>query len=230
LTAVSRATVLLVLVVLAGTAVAFAETERLKIAASALEGANVQPVFSPVCRCSESKAEIRLRVHRPDDLTVTVLDSAGRKVRVLALLRHVQHRVVLYWNGRDQSGALVPDGTYSVHVQLELADRTIDLPKRVVVDTVAPSAQLVGYQPHVLTVAPEARVVVHYRLSEPAHAVLYVNGKRVLRTYSREKSAAFKWYGVRRLRRGRYRLQLAGLDLAGNLGARTPVFILRVPR
>jgi hypothetical protein len=227
---VSRATLLLVLAVLAGTAVAFAETERLKISATALEGANVQPVFSPVCRCAGSKAEIRLSVHRPDDITVTVLSSAGKTVRVLASLRHVRHRVVLYWNARDQSGAVVPDGTYSVHVQLELADRTIDLPKHVVVDTVAPTAQLIGYQPRVLTLAPKARVVVRYRVSEPAHAVLYLDGKRVLRTYSRETSAKFKWYGARRLRPGRYRLQLAALDLAGNLGARTPVFILRVRR
>ena len=226
----SRATLLLVLAVLAGTAVAFAETERLKISATALEGANVQPEFSPVCRCAESTAEIRLRVHRPDEITVTVLDSAGKKVRVLASLRHVQRRVVLHWDGRDQSGALVPDGTYSVHVQLEFADRTIDLPKHVVVDTVAPTAMLVGYQPHVLIVAPKARIVVHYQLSEAAHALLYVNGERVLRTYSRETNAKFKWYGARRLRPGRYLLQLAALDLAGNLGARTAVFSLRIRR
>jgi FlgD Ig-like domain len=227
---VSRATLLLVLVVLAGTAVAFAETERLKISATALEGANVQPVFSPVCKCAESKAEIRLRVHRPDDITVTVLNSAGKTVRVLASSRHVRRRVTLHWDGRDDSGAIVPDGTYSVHVDLAFANRTIDLPKHVAVDTVAPTAQLVGYQPRVLTRAPKARLVVHYRLSEAAHAILYVNGRRVLRTYSRETSAKFKWYGVRRLRPGRYRLQLAALDLAGNLGTRTPVFILRIRR
>jgi flagellar hook capping protein FlgD len=228
---VSRATLLLVLAVLAGTAVAFAETERLKISATALEGANVQPVFSPVCRCAESKAEIRLRVHRRDDVTVTVLNAAGHTVRMLASSRPVRNRVVLYWNGRDDSGAVVPDGTYSVHVELAFADRTIDLPKHVVVDTVAPTAQLVGYQPRVLTRGPKARLIVHYRVSEPAHAILYVNGKRILGpTYSRETSAHFKWYGVRRLRPGRYRLQLAALDLAGNLGARTPVFVLRVRR
>jgi hypothetical protein len=227
---VSRATLLLVLAVLAGTAVAFTETERLKISATALEGANVQPVFSPVCRCAESKAEIRLRVHRRDDVTVTVLNAAGHTVRVLASSRPVRNRVVLYWNGRDGSGAVVPDGTYSVHVELAFADRTIDLPKHVVVDTVAPTAQLVGYQPRVLTRGPKARLIVHYRVSEPAHAILYINGQRILRTYSRETNAKFKWYGVRRLRPGRYRLQLAALDLAGNLGARTPVFILRLRR
>jgi hypothetical protein len=227
---VSRATLLLVLAVLAGTAVAFAETERLKISATALEGANVQPVFSPVCHCAESTAEIRLRVHRPDEITVTVLNAAGKTVRVLASSRHVRHRVTLHWDGHDDSGAIVPDGTYSVHVELAFADRTIDLPKHVVVDTIAPDAQLVGYQPRVLIRTPKARLVVHYRLSESAHAVLYVNGARVLRTYSREQSATFKWYGVRRLRPGRYRLQLAALDLAGNLGARTPVFVLRVRR
>ena len=226
----SRPTLLLVLAVLAATAVAFAETERLKIASAPLEGANVEPVFSPVCRCAESRAEIRLRVHKQDDITVTVLNAAGHTVRVLASSRPVRNRVVLFWDGRDDSGAVVPDGTYSVHVDLAFADRTIDLPKHVVVDTAAPTAQLVGYQPHAVRRGPKARVVVQYHVSEAAHAVLYLDGKRVLRTYSRETSATFKWYGVRRLRPGRYRLQLAGLDLAGNLGPRTPAFILRVRR
>src|SRR5919201_1772396 len=133
----SRPTLLLVLAVLAATAVAFAETERLKVASAALEGANVQPVFSPVCRCAQSRAEIRLRVHKQDDITVTVLNAAGHTVRVLA------------------SSRPVPDGTYSVHVDLAFADRTIDLPKHVVVDTAAPTAQLVGYQPHVVRRGPK---------------------------------------------------------------------------
>jgi hypothetical protein len=223
---------LLVLAVLAGTAIAFAETERLKIAAAPL-AANVQPVFSPVCKCRESKARIRLIVHRPDEITVTVFDANGRAVRVLASSRHLGHRVDLYWNGRDDSGVLVPDGTYSVHVKLARADRTIDIPKHVVVDTVAPTARLVSYQPHVLSASnTRSRIVVYYRVSEPAHALLYVNGKAkaVLHTYSHETSAQFKWYGVRRLPPGLYRLQLGAVDLAGNLGRRTPVFIVRVRR
>jgi hypothetical protein len=221
---------LLVLAVLAGTAIAFAETERLKIAAAPL-AANVQPVFSPVCKCPESTADIRLIVHRPDDVTVTVFEANGRSVRVLASSRRVRHRVDLYWDGRDDSGALVPDGTYSVHVKLARADRTIDLPKQVVVDTVAPTARLVSYEPQVFSAsAKRSRIVVHYRVSEPAHALLYVNGKGVLRTYSHETSAQFKWYGVRRLPPGLYRLQLAAVDLAGNLGPRTPVFTVHVRR
>jgi FlgD Ig-like domain len=227
---VARGTLLLVLAVLAATAIAFAETERLKIAAAPL-AANVQPVFSPVCKCAESTTEIRLIVHRPDNITVMIVDANGRVVRVLASSRHLRHRVALHWDGRDDSGALVPDGTYSVHVKLARADRTIDIPKHVVVDTVAPTVRLVNYQPHVLSASTtRSRIVVHYRVSEPAHAVLYVDGKAALHTYSHETSAQFKWYGVSRLPPGRYRLQLAARDLAGNLGPRTPVFILRIRR
>lgn len=227
----SRPTLLLVLAVLAGTAVAFAETERLKVSVPPIVGAKVQPQFSPVCGCAESTAAILLQFHRADTISVTVLNSTGHTVRVLASSRNARGRIILHWDGRDDSGALVPDGTYSVHVRLSRAGRTIDLPKHIVVDTVAPTAELVGYQPHVLSLGAKPSLVVRYRLSEPAHAVLYVNGRLVLLTYSRATSAKLKWFARidgRRLRRGRYRLQLAALDLAGNLGARTPVFVVRI--
>jgi len=130
--------------------------------------------------------------------------------------------VQLEWDGRADSGARAPDGLYRVDVHLARPDRTFRLPQTIVLDTAAPSARLVSFT-HRVRVRERVRIV--YRLSEPAHAVLFVNGKRRVVTHSKLRVAKLQW---RPARRGRYRLQLAGLDLAGNLGPRSRVFIIRV--
>jgi hypothetical protein len=71
------------------------------------------------------------------------------------------------------------------------------------------------------------RVRILYRISEPAHGVLWVNGRRTVVTYGQQPSGQLQW---RALSRGRYRLRLAAIDLAGNLGRRTRFFVVRVRR
>jgi len=214
----------IVLLLLVGTAVAFAETERLKLKPTPIEESLVQPAFSPVCGCAQATAAIRLRLHRADNVTVDVLDGAGNTVRVLTDDRRLPRgRTQLEWDGRDDEGSRVPDGRYSVEVRLARADRTFKLPRPTVLDTVAPTARVVAYTDEV---RPRQRVRVVYRVSEPAHGVLYVNGKRkVGPTYTKSRSAKLQW---RPRRPGRYRLQLAAQDLAGNIGPRSPVFVVRV--
>jgi hypothetical protein len=208
----------LVLALLVGTAVAFAETERLKLKPTPIEESFVQPAFSPVCECALSRAEIRLRLHRADTASVRILDAEDRVVETLVDAKRLPRgRTVLNWDGRD-----VPDGRYRVEVYLAGADRTFRLPHAIVLDTIPPTARLVSYRD---AVAPGQKVRVVYRLSEPAHAVLFVNGKRVILTHTKLRSAQFDW---RPKREGRYELELAAVDLAGNLGPRTPVFIVHV--
>jgi len=212
-----------VLLVLVGTAVAFAETERLKLEPTAIRESFVQPAFSPACGCEESRAAIRLRLHRADSVTVNILDAAGDSVRVLTDAKRLPRgRAELEWNGRDDQGSVVPDGTYGVEVQLAGADRTFRLPQDTILDTVAPTARVVSYTNTVRT-GEWVRVV--YRVSEPAHGVLYVNGKRTAVTYTKGRSAKVRW---KPRRAGRYRIELAALDLAGNIGARSPIFVVRV--
>ena len=90
-------------------------------------------------------------------------------------------------------------------------------------DTVAPTARLVSSQPRVMRTGERVRIV--YRVSEPAHGALFVNGRQVIVTYTKSRTARLQW-SPRRARR--YKLQIAAVDLAGNLGPRSPVFIVRV--
>jgi hypothetical protein len=213
-----------VLALLIGTAIAFAETERLKLKPTPIEESFVQPAFSPVCGCDQARTEIRLRLHRADTVTVRIQDMSGDTVRVLVDGRRLPSgRTELSWDGRDHDGTPAPDGRYRVEVELAGADRTFRLPQLTTLDTVAPTARLVSYRPEVA--APRQRVRVFYRVSEPAHGVLFANGKREILTHTKLRTAQFDW---RPKRAGAYELQLAALDLAGNLGPRSPVFVVVV--
>jgi len=70
-------------------------------------------------------------------------------------------------------------------------------------------------------------VIVRYRVSEPAHGMLFVNGRRVVVTNGSVLRGKLQW---KPRARGRYRLQLAARDLAGNVGPRSRVFVVRVRR
>ncbi len=212
------------LALLVGTAVAFAETERRKLEPAPVQEAFVQPAFSPVCSCDQSGAAIRLRLSRADTVTVRIRDASDQTVRVLIDRKRLPRGLTqLAWDGRDAVGLRVPDGEYRVEVQLSRAARTLELPRHITLDTVAPTARLVSYVPS--KPRPRQGLRISYRVSEPAHGVLFVNGKRRVVTYTKVRAATLPW---RPTRRGRYRLQLAALDLAGNLGPRSPVFLVRV--
>ena len=92
-------------------------------------------------------------------------------------------------------------------------------------------AALVSYRPHVLRRSAKPEVRIAYRVSEKAHVLLYVNGRRVLHGGAKSLQFAVNWVTKRngqRLPPDRYRLQLGAVDLAGNVGARTRTFIVRI--
>jgi hypothetical protein len=140
---------------------------------------------------------------RIDGREVTIADGEFRRGLVRAR-----------WNGRDAAGAAVPDGIYFPVVHMLRAQRTIDLPNPIRVDTKRPTIALVGLR------TSGRKTIITYRTSEPAHALLFVNGRRVLRSYSTRRLGRLPWYG----RRGQtplkhQRLVLVAEDLAGNRSA-----------
>ena len=74
---------LLVLVLLAATAVAFVVTEDLKLEPDPIARPRIDRTFSPVCDCERETARIAFRLRRPDTLTLTIADDQGQLVRTL---------------------------------------------------------------------------------------------------------------------------------------------------
>jgi hypothetical protein len=218
-------TLLLVLGLLAGSALAFGVAERLKLEKSPVAGTEVDKVFSPVCSCPQRRARIAFRLRHADRLTLSLLDSEGKGVRTLVererYNRGVHH---FFWNGRDGEGKLAPEGLYRPKVVLGNADRTIVLPNPIRVDVTRPSVAVASVRSRVISPDGDGHgdvVRVRYRANERVRGILLVNGLRRVVSRRQRPSGQLEWRaggsGVRTLPPGAYRLAVQAQDLAGNL-------------
>jgi FlgD Ig-like domain len=215
---------LLVVLLLGGTAAAFAVTQGLKIEPSPILAPHIDKVFSPVCDCDTRLAGIQFKLRKPDRVRLDIVDGDGDVVRELVSGLRLRSGTVTYtWNGRDDHGRFVGEGVYKPRVHLADQHRTIDLPNEMRVDTTAPKIALVSVAPR--SFSPDGdgrrdRVVVSYKTSEPAHGVLLVDGTRVVFTRKQQQRSSLDWNGRvhgKVLAPGVHRLQLAAQDRAGNL-------------
>jgi FlgD Ig-like domain len=215
---------LLVVLLLGGTAAAFAVTQGLKIEPSPILAPRIDKVFSPVCDCGTRLAGIQFRLRKPDRVQLDIVDSNGDVVRELVSGKRLRRGTVTYtWNGRDDQGQFVGEGVYKPRVHLADQHRTIDLPNDMRVDTTPPTISLVSVAPREFSPDGDGhrdRVVVAYKTSEPAHGVLLVDGNRVVFTRKQQQRSTLDWNGRvdgKALAPGVHRLQLAAQDRAGNL-------------
>jgi hypothetical protein len=183
-----------------------------------------------VCRCASKAASIEFSLRRADDVRIAVRTGSGEVT--VAEGSFAQGDVHVRWDGRDASGELVPDGTYYPFVELKRAGRTIDLPNPIRVDTIRPSIKFTSLRPRVFRPGAE-KLKVTYRVSEHAHALLFVDGRRRVFTASTRLRGRLQWYGKVRghlIRPGRHKVKLVAEDLAGNRSAPTPWVVVRVRR
>jgi FlgD Ig-like domain len=212
------------------TATAFAVTQRLKLEPSPISQTRVSDVFSPVCRCVTKAANIDFSLRRADHLRIAIRTSSGEVT--VAEGSFPQGDLHVRWDGRDASGEIVPDGIYYPLVQLQRAGRTIDLPNPIRVDTIRPSIRIRSLRPRVFHPGRE-KLTVTYTVSEHAHALLFVDGRRRVFTASKRLRYLLHWSGKvhgRAIRPGRHKLKLIAEDLAGNRSVPTPVVTVRVRR
>ena len=118
---------------------AFFVTQRLKQTPRLVQTLSVTKVYSP--KVPYRKAGIRIRLKRTDDASVSILDEDGNVVRRLARNRRYRagQAVQLLWNGRDDAGAIVPDGSYRVRVGLRRQGRSVTLVDEVRIDATPPA-------------------------------------------------------------------------------------------
>jgi hypothetical protein len=171
----------LVAVLLVATGAAFLRTESLKLETSPIRQTRVTKLFSPVCRCATSKARIAIRLAKPDVVSVSIEDDAGQDVRQLVAERPAAGRTAFLWNGRDDAGQVVRDGSYRARVRLDLIEKTFLLPNLIRVDTRRPTVKVVSVDPRVFSPDGDRRsdrIDVRYTVDEKARAMLFVDGVR----------------------------------------------------
>lgn len=215
---------LLVLALLAATAVAFGVTERLKLEQPPIAGPQVTKVFSPVCDCDEEEATIAFRLRERDTISVSIVDGNGEVVRRL-VVREPQPAgpFETAWDGRDEAGEVVREGVYHPRLRLEEDRRVIVLQNPIRVDTTAPEVLEVDTAPARFSPDRDGRndkLAVSYRFSERAHGLLFLGEQRVVRTRGQKPVGKLDWFGRvgrRPLPAGTYGFTLAAEDLAGNV-------------
>jgi hypothetical protein len=225
----------LVVVLLAATAAAFALAQRAKLEDSPILNTRYDRLISPVCTACRPDARqipIAFRLRTEDEVTVDIVDAKGAVVRSGLLRgRYTPRPLRVSWDGRDSRGRVVANGLYRVRVKLEDDRRTLEFPNEIRVDGTPPAIEKIEVRPRVIS--PDGdhrsdRASVSYRFSEPAYAVLYVDGKRSRgRSFRKRPVGVLQWYG-RGLRPGTYRLALAAQDPAGNMSPSTRAFEIRV--
>ena len=209
---------------LIATSAAFAITERLKLTKSPITGTHVSNTFSPTCSCARGKANISVKLRHGDTVTVRIDDARRRPVRTLVVAERVPRgRTVFRWDGTSDGGTRAPDGVYRAQIHLGAQHRTILLPNEIVLDTVSPEIE--AATPNRVQFSPDGdhqadAVTVHYALSEPAHALVYLDGTRIVRSRFQKQHDAFTWNGTvngRLLPPGTYTLTIGAVDAAGNV-------------
>ncbi len=217
----------LVAALLVATALAFAYAESLKLTRSPILGTKVTKVFSPVCDCSTDIATIGFRLRKSDVVDVEIVDGKRNIVRSLITAQpEAKGPVEFVWNGRDDAGAVVPDGSYRPRIRLERQRRTILLPNPMRVDTTPPEIAISRVKPKVFSPDGDRRadnVVVSYRADEPVRATLFVEGVPRVVKRGRQARGDIAWSGRldgRPLPPGAYELAVGATDVAGNVGVR----------
>jgi biotin carboxylase len=194
---------------LAASVLAFALTERAKLHSALVAGTRVDKTFSPGCDCHQDVAHVAFRLVRNTSVDVGIVNASGHLVRMLERLPDPPNRLVrAAWNGRETNGAVARSGVFYPEVILPALHRTLRLPSPIVVDTDAPRILFARAWFH------SDRITVRYRVSEPSHAVLMLDGRRV--EFTRFEPLA----GTLSLRvHGRPTAALVAVDPAGNRAA-----------
>jgi len=211
----------LALVLLIGSAAAFARTERLKLAPSPIAKPKFERHVSPGCGCKHTTAQLSFLLRRPEQLDVSVVDSDGDHVATLAEAQELAAgRVSFKWDGRDDDGQLVPDGLYRLKVRLRHDRRTILLPKAIFVDTTPPDVRVLA------EVSTAKGLVVRYRANEAVRAFLLLDGKKVARgSHKSAGSGRLEWTQAGTLPQPTTGLTVVAVDRAGNRSEPVPVVV-----
>ncbi len=216
----------LVLALIGGTTAAFTITEALKLEPTPITAKRAEELFSPGCGCPTAIARLSMRIRRNDRLDLDIL-AGGVPIRNLARdLEAKKGRVRVRWDGRDDAGRIVPDGSYRLRVHLRDDDRTVVIPRTVRVDTESPDFEVLGVDRQVFSPDDDGQgdsIRIGYDSSEDGAAVVFVNGRLAAEgAFKPAGEADIAWDGQvdgRAVRAGDYTLFLRVRDAAGNLSA-----------
>jgi hypothetical protein len=224
---------------------AFFVTQRLKRAGPVVKGIDTPAIVSPNGDGRLDTALVGFRLPKPDHVTVAIVNSNGDEVKRLVddrPLARGRHRFL--WTGRDNSGAVPPDGQYFLRVLLRDQGRATTAPQGIELITTPPRPQLVSVTPSRIPPGGQRQVTIRFRgpsRPAPVFSVYRTDGpgapKLVARFPGAVGSQTGRWVGTesggRRAGPGTYAfavtVQNPGL-VAGSSPSRLPPSAGSAPR
>ena len=226
-------------VLVAATFGAFFVAQRLKSAESVAEYTKLYRAFSPNGDGRRDVDRITFKVKEADEVTVTVVNAEGDRVRRLAtgIDATPSRPVTVVWDGKTDAGGRAPDGRYRMQVGLRGSGRTVTVAGSFVVDTTPPTPVVLSVTPPIAGPVPgafqiRARGVGTRRA--PYFRVLRTDldpAKEVARFRGRKGSPRAEWDGTVAgvpAPPGTYMVSVRVRDRAGNLGT-APAVLPPVP-
>ncbi len=222
---------------------AFFVAQELKSTPPLVQDVQVKPFFSPNRDGRFDRARASFVLKRTDDVTVTVIDRAGDDVLRLRNNKRLREgrRMRLVWDGTDEAGRRVADGTYRIRISLRRQGRSVTLPRNIRKDTEPPKVLVTSIGP-LRDKLPRPELFPNAG-GEPARVSFQAAGRRkevlVYRTDVRplrqvfdapvklpDDATRWTWDGAvdgRRVSPGTYLVVVRARDQAGNVGSSVPI-------
>lgn len=153
-----RAAAIVFAVFVLATGGAFFVTQRLKRSTPIVTRVYFYPWVGPDCRCPKARVTVRFDLPKAQSVTVSLVNRRGEIVKTFTddqFLPKGTHPFV--WDGRDDSGNVVADGSYRLRVGLPEEGRSITAPRVLHVDTRPPRPKIVAVTPPTLVPGSNSR-------------------------------------------------------------------------
>jgi hypothetical protein len=239
---VTRAAAIVFATLVAATFSAFFVAQRLKAAPAVVGEFRRTPFFSPNGDGRFDRATVRFELRKEDRVGVAVVSAQGDHVRELIGGRSYlpYHEIRARWDGRDESGRRVPDGTYRYRIALLGQGRNVVLPQSVRLDTTPPRPRVRSIgpvadrvpRPELLPVPGGGEAVVHLQAPGRRKRIFVFKTapgqpRLVLEDVLADEATEWRWDGRTRGGRpvspGTYLVAVQARDQAGNIGTSPPL-------
>ena len=218
---------------------AFFVAQRLKNAESVAEYTQLTRFFSPNGDGRKDVARITFKVKEAGEVTATIVNDDGDRVRRLASGVDADPRrdVTLTWDGRTDAGMRAPDGRYRMQLSLRRTGRTVTVAGSFVLDTEPPKPVVLSVKPRIAGPVPGSFAIRARRVGlrrAPRFRVLRTDVdpvREVARFRGRKGSGAAVWDGRidgAPAPPGTYLVTVRVRDRSGNVGT-APAVLPPVP-